>query len=150
VDGFCTVNLLRGELAQFDELHRPCLEAATKAGGLKLMIDPQVWGAFVTCACSSALRGISARPSRPRDFHLKAATGSLGKGQPPPLRQATTIIGSRNASCCLTAIWIHIAGNIERSRYFERRPVCGKKHARVANLAVYIGLSAPSLSSEMR
>jgi len=81
----------KGELAQFDNWHRPWLQR-NQAGGAEFVYIRKVWGAFCTCALLLALRGISApAQAGPRDFILKRPR-VLGKGPThTPLRQATTI-----------------------------------------------------------
>lgn len=139
-DGFARY-LLRGELAQFDELASSLAER-NQGGWAEFDDDPQGWGAFVHAHAPRPKGNFGPRPSRPPRFPSEAPLNPR-QANPPPFAAGDDNMRLEKRIVLLDRDGIHIAGNIERSSLFERRPVCAKNNCTGANLLGYIGLSAP-------
>lgn len=125
--------LLRGELARFDELATSLAERG-QDGWAEFDEDPQLWAAFV--------HAHAPRPCRSPKFPPEAPPPPR-PDNPPPFTLGDDNMRLEKRIVLLDRDGIQIAGHIERSALFERRPVCANNTFAGANLLGYIGLNAP-------
>lgn len=134
-DGFAQY-LLKGELARFDEL-TISLADVHQDGWPQLVGDRVLWDDFVRAHIGRFEPEMGPRPGRPLGPPLGPISGNPppgGAGGGPVLEQRLVL---------LDADGNQIAGNIERSALFERRPICAKNNCAGKKALGYVGLNAP-------
>ncbi|MFC6642462.1 ATP-binding protein [Sulfitobacter profundi] len=130
--GFCALPA-QGELARFDELATSLAERGQN-GWAEFDEDPQLWAAFV--------HAHAPLPSRSPRFPPEAPPPPR-PDNPPPFTLGDDNMRLEKRIVLLDRDGNQIAGHIERSALFERRPVCANNTCAGANLLGYIGLNAP-------
>ncbi len=134
-DGFAQY-LLRGELARFDEL-ASSLADAHPGGWTEFADNPQQWSDFVrTRAPRPSIN--SGRPPPPPPGGPPPRTG-----KPPPFGAGGEDLRLDERLVLLDREGNQIAGNLQRSKVFDRRPICAQDDCTDGELLGYLGMSAP-------
>jgi len=134
-DGFAQY-LLRSELARFDEL-TSSLADIPRDDWTALVNNSQQWSDFVRLHAPRPGMGNGRPPgpppggSRPRE------------GIPPPFGTGSEGLKLDKRLVLLDREGTQIAGNLERSTIFERRPICAQDDCTDAQVLGYLGLNAP-------
>lgn len=135
-DGFAQY-LLRGELARFNEL-ASSLADAHPDGWAEFANNPQQWSDFVgTHAPRPSID--SGRPPRPPPGGPPPRTGT-----PPPFGAGGEDLRLDERLVLLDREGIQIAGNPERTKVFDRRPICAQGDCADGELIGYLGMNAPA------
>lgn len=139
-DGFARY-LLRGELTQFDEL-TSSLADLHQGVWAEFDENPQDWASFVLSHAPHRAADFSPPPSALPGNSPEAPLGPK-PATPPPFAIGGENMRLEKRLVLLDRDGIQVAGNIERSSVFERRPVCAENNCKGENLLGYIGLNAP-------
>ncbi|KIN70990.1 ATPase, histidine kinase-, DNA gyrase B-, and HSP90-like domain protein [Sulfitobacter noctilucae] len=134
-DGFAQY-LLRGELARFDDL-TSSLADVHPGGWTQFADNPQQWSDFVRTHARRP--GIdSGRPPRPPPGGPPPTAG-----KPPPLGAGGEGLRLDERLVLLDREGYQLAGNPERTKVFERRPICAQGDCADGELLGYLGMNAP-------
>ncbi|KIN71258.1 Sensor protein BaeS [Sulfitobacter guttiformis KCTC 32187] len=135
-DGFAQY-LLRGELARFDDL-TSSLAYAHRGGWTEFADNQRQWNDFVRT--HTPRPGIdSGRPPGP-----PPAGPPPTAGKPPPFGAGGEGLRLDERLVLLDREGIQIAGNPERTKVFDRRPICTQGDCADGEVLGYLGMNAPA------